>query len=581
MEIAVLTAVRRELEVILAGARLIELAEGEAGEVCFTFRTAGGKRTLLMSPRPDMPRVYLTGKGACTAKKMSPFAQSLKNSVVGATLASVTQEPLERVVGFHFTRNTRAGEEEYTLVFELTGKKPDLILVDKDGRVVLAQTYVSISDEAVRPILPGLTYQPPPKPDRLDPHALTVDDIARILMDNPGVRLDKALFMSIGGISPLIASEAVALAGVQSPTPHVIARSAPPASGDDAAISSTLLENLNALVKKAEDGPYAPCVYDTPKGPVLSAFELVQYAGCAVTEYPTMGEAADAYYAELVERRKSDAQKASLLKKAKTSLALAARKLAAIEADLARADSAETYQMYGQLLMATPGDMPRGAECITMPDLFSGTGGTLDVPVDPRLTRVQNAESWFKKAKKAKSGVAILQGRLAEAQREAERLKARLIEIEGASGEDVLAGLKEQSSTTGKVFKDGRRPKGTLPDFPHFTSSDGYEVYYAKNAKANDLLTFKFAEPMDMWMHAQGWHGAHVIVKNPGRRPDIPLQTILEAAEVAAWFSNAREDSSVPVDYTFKKYVRKPKGPSPGQAVFTGNKTVFVGPKKR
>ena len=94
------------------------------------------------------------------------------------------------------------------------------------------------------------------------------------------------------------------------------------------------------------------------------------------------------------------------------------------------------------------------------------------------------------------------------------------------------------------------------------------------------LLTFKVAESMDLWLHAQGWHGAHVIVRNPDRRPDIPLATILEAASVAAYFSEARDDSSVAVDYTFRKYVRKPKDPVPGQAIFTNNKTVFVRPKK-
>jgi predicted ribosome quality control (RQC) complex YloA/Tae2 family protein len=124
------------------------------------------------------------------------------------------------------------------------------------------------------------------------------------------------------------------------------------------------------------------------------------------------------------------------------------------------------------------------------------------------------------------------------------------------------------------------KTREAAPEFPGFTSSDGFEVVFGKNARANDLLTFKYAEPMDMWLHAQGYQGAHVIVKNPRRRPDIPLQTILEAAGVAAWFSNARKDSSVAVDYTFKKYVRKPKDPTPGQAIFTRNKTVFVEPRK-
>ncbi len=112
-------------------------------------------------------------------------------------------------------------------------------------------------------------------------------------------------------------------------------------------------------------------------------------------------------------------------------------------------------------------------------------------------------------------------------------------------------------------------------------TSDGYLVLIGKNSKMNDLLTFKAAQSMDLWLHAQGYRGSHVIVRNPARRPDIPLSTILQAAEAAAYYSEAKKESSAPVDYTFVKYVRKMKDGAPGAVIFTGNKTVFVEPKKK
>jgi len=151
----------------------------------------------------------------------------------------------------------------------------------------------------------------------------------------------------------------------------------------------------------------------------------------------------------------------------------------------------------------------------------------------------------------------------------------RLKEVDGA----VTLGELEELSGKGGKGKDAAGGRVRTVGLPHFVSSDGFEVFYGKNAKQNDIVTFRFAGPMDLWFHAQGYHGAHVIVRNPDRRPDIPLATILEAASVAAWFSKAKKDKSVAVDYTFKKYVRKPRDPVPGQAIFTQNKTVFVDPK--
>ncbi|MBI5696674.1 MAG: DUF814 domain-containing protein [Nitrospirae bacterium] len=367
----------------------------------------------------------------------------------------------------------------------------------------------------------------------------------------------------IGGISPVIAKEAVCLAtGAGAPlTPGRIVAS--------------LREVLNAV----ERGPYSPRIYQTPKGPVLAALRLEHMSGSPGQGFDTMNEAADAYYAGLIESQRFASIKAALLKDARTKLEAAHKKAEAIEADLAKSARADEYQLYGNLLMASPGAVADGADSVELPNLFAEDVGTVTIPLDPQLNTVKNAEAFFKKARKARAGAEILRSRLDAASREAVRLAARLKEIEEAEDADDLpeSGASGEQKH-GKVA--GGRGKVSAPPFPSFTSSDGFEVLYGRNAKANDILTFKVADSMDLWLHAQGYHGSHVIVRNPERRPDIPLQTILEAAEVAAQFSEARKDTSVAVDYTFRKYVRKPRDPVPGQAIFTGNKTVFVTPRK-
>lgn len=560
MDISVIKAVCRELSTELQDLRLSELKESETGEIYLVFGGRGSARILLLNPRPAMPRFHLVTRKAARYRCLTPFAQSLRNLLIGSTLVSITQEGLERAIHFHFIRKKKVPEEKTTLVFELAGKKPNLLALEGDGKILVAQSYVSLTEEARRPLLPGLAYQPPPRPDKLDPYSLTAADIDNMLKKRPELPPGKALFAGTWALSPMLAEEVITRAR-------------------DSKGPGAILTSLNELLMEMDSTTTHPRIYETPAGPALAAFPLGIYEGCKYRGLPTMNEAAEGFYDSLRTRQEFINAKASLLKEKRAKLASARRKLLAIESDVARADKADIYQLYGTTLMASLKDVPDGASSVRLTD-FS-TGRALDVPLDPRLSAVKNAEAYYKKAKKARAGLEVLHGRLKEAEEEAINLEALLEKVTECNDPDELSVLRGVISPKSAKLKVSRKSTGGMPEFPGFLSSDGYEVLYAKSALQNDVLTFKVAQPMDLWLHAQGYHGAHVIVRNPERRPDIPLQTILEAAEAAAYHSGAKKDSSAAVDYTFKKYVRKPKDPAPGQAIFTNNKTVFVEPKKR
>ncbi len=562
MDISVLRAICVELAEALPGLRIVELSEGGAGELCLTLKGPGKKTELLVCPRPDMPRIHLCSGKPCRIKSITPSAQAIRNHVAGFTVNSVEQEGLERAVLLRLSGKGREGPEGRALVFETAGKKPNLIVLDASGRVMVAQSYVPLSDDALRPLLPGLAYKPPPLPDKLDPFKATAKDIARALEENPGMPAYRALFARIGGISPMLAAEAAVLAGGEREPER-------------------LYEALKGLLDRVLSGPYSPRVIHSEKGPVLAAFELVRYGGSSVDRYDSMSAAAEAYYSLLAETIRFRAEKIALRKDAARRLESAARRLNALEADMSRSEKADTFTLYGNLLMAQLKSVPEGADEALLDNLFSEKSEKLSVPLDPKLSAVKNAERYFNMARKAVSGAKMVEKRLRTTEEEVDNLRALVEEIDRAEDPEELGrisgGIKRPGRKTGGPQAPPGRQRGR---FPRFVSSDGYEVLYGTNAKANDALTFKLAEPMDLWLHAQGYHGAHVIVRNPDRRPDIPLNTILEAAACAAWFSDARRDSSVPVDYTFKKHVRKPRDPVSGQAIFTQNKTVFVDPKK-
>ncbi len=482
---------------------------------------------------------------------MTPFGQALANCLISSRLLSIRQDGLERAVRFNFTRKSGGNEERLALIFEMAGKKPEFIALDADDKILLAQSYSTLDDRAARAILPGLAYEPPPVPEKLVPHGLTIGHITEIIRYKP---VDKALFDAVGGISPMLARE-VARAGNDGPR--------------------ALLDALKNLLGRLDSGDFAPRIYDTEKGPVLAAFPMVQFGDASFREFPSMNEAAEAFYSEDEARREFQSARANLVRKIKAELAGAHRKAVAIEADINKAENAEHCRLCGQTLMASLKQVPEGAERVLLTDYE--TGDTVEIKLDPKLSAVRNAEEYFKKVKKARSGEKLLRGRLEAARAEIEGLEARLNTAEEA-GEDSELFPKLPD----KIAPGARKPaRNALPEFPSFITSDGYTVFIGKNAKMNDLLTFKAASPMDLWLHAQGYRGSHVVVRNPARRPDIPLATILQAAEAAAYYSEGKKDGAVPVDYTFVKYVRKMKDGPPGAVIFTGNKTVFVEPKRR
>jgi predicted ribosome quality control (RQC) complex YloA/Tae2 family protein len=552
MDISVFKAVISELSRRLPGKRLAELAEGQSGEFYLLFKGEGEKVTLLISPRPQSPRIHLLSGKPKDLRELTPFGQSLANLLLGSRLLSIEQEGLERAALFNFSRKSGKNEAPVTLIFEMAGKKPELIILDAEGKILLAQSYIAL-EEGARVILPGLFYSPPPVPDKQDPYNITAGDIKDIILENPEMPTDKALFNKIGGLSPLLARE-VAAAGKSDP--------------------EKLAEALKNLIHNLDAEKFAPRIYETEKGPVLAAGPLLQFGDAPLREFSSMNEAAETFYSEAEKRREFQSAKAVLLRKLKTELSSARKKAQAIESDLARAEKAEQYQLFAQTLMASLKEAPERADRVSLTDY--STGNTVEIPLDPKLDAVENAQEYFKKAKKARAGEKLLRERQAAARAELETLEARLEQLETAAEMDDLRPYLPEPKR-GKI----KAVKSPLPEFPSFTTSDGYLVLIGKNSKMNDLLTFKAAHSMDLWLHAQGYRGSHVIVRNPARRPDIPLTTILQAAEAAAYYSEAKKESSAPVDYTFVKYVRKMKDGAPGAVIFTGNKTVFVEPKKK
>ena len=212
-----------------------------------------------------------------------------------------------------------------------------------------------------------------------------------------------------------------------------------------------------------------------------------------------------------------------------------------------------------------------------MQNYYSEDLSTVTIPLDPTLSPSANAQRYYKKYNKAKAAYDMADGQIAEITEELEYLEGQLNNLENCTEENELAEIREELIREGYVRpeKGRKRPPKIAQTKPlHYLSSDGTDIFVGKNNVQNDYLTLRFADGDDIWMHTKKIPGSHVIIKSAA-----PSETTLrEAALLAAWHSKARTSAQVPVDYTPRKYVKKPSGSKPGFVIYTTNRTLYATP---
>ena len=257
------------------------------------------------------------------------------------------------------------------------------------------------------------------------------------------------------------------------------------------------------------------------------------------------------------------------------------RRRGKILADLAEAREREELRRRGELLRVHKAEIRSGLTEVTLPDYYAGPGATLTIPLDPTISVEANALSYFKRARKAKRGLPIMERRLAETEKEMHQWETALRMVEQADTPEALEATKAAHGLL-HLDRPPSRPRRRGDEAARleprrFLSSDGREILVGRSAAGNEHLTFHLARPHDLWLHVEGYGGSHVVIRNP-KGQTVPPLTLREAAQIAAYFSKARNAAKVPVHYTAVRFVRRPKGGKPGTALITQEKTIVVPP---
>jgi predicted ribosome quality control (RQC) complex YloA/Tae2 family protein len=467
MRLDILLSVVEELSLLLTGARVERVLQGEDRALYLLFRNNRTNYALLLSPLRALPRLHLASAKPRSSSDPHPLVLHLRSRITGARLASVSLLNQDRVVELRFAKP----ESECCLVFEVTGPSANLFLLDADGRILAAYHPVSAGGNAPRTLLPGARYVPP-------------------------------------------------------------------------AVKTFILPNEAA---PRRDDSVSP------------------------------NKAVEADYERLARERQTAAVRSQLRSAVKKSLARAERLHAALSRDLEGVQDAETFRIKGDLILA---NLPLLNTGMANAELAGYDGSVAAVELDPRFTPARNAELYFKKYKKAKAGGPVIRSRLFEAEKKVSLLRLMLDELEQAVDLDVLRSLLARFPGRGITRKGGGPKREAAADTPPGVKKieyHGWEILVGRSGAGNDLLTTKLARPDDLWLHAEGLPGSHVLVRNPNRS-EVPADILLKAAALAAMFSKGKTAVKVPVTYTPARFVKKPRGAKPGLVTLSQRKTIMVKP---
>ncbi len=553
----------RELDAMLRTGRIDRITQPEKDTVILMIRAEGENRKLLLCASPNNARCHLTKASFSNPLEPPVMCMMLRKQLLGGRILSVSQVRGDRVIHVDIDTVDEMGDHVLRrLILEIMGRHSNLILVDGEERIIEATRHVSQEMNRVRQILPGLTYEAPPPQDKLVPGELTAGNLEKRLAEAGEVPLSKALGASVMGLSAVTAGE---LAGrVLMP-------------GEDRA------ENLPETAARLADLMHRlpemkhPCVLEDEDGNCLDFFAFPYFSqnGGRRVECATLSEAMERYFGSRDQKDRLQQKSASMVRVLRTQIERCEKKLALQEEELAGAAKMEEYRMMGDIINANLYQLRKGMQEVELENFYDPAGGKIRIPLDIQLTPAQNAQRFFKKYQKARSARKTAAEQREKTLAELDYLEGALLDVGKCVGESELEEIRSELARTGYVKRvTSRKQQRDLPrSKPYrYLSSDGLEIWVGKNSVQNERMTLS-ARPGETWLHAKDMPGSHVLIRSEGPIPD---STLREAALLAAWYSKGQRSSSVPVDYTLKKYVKKPSGTPAGFVIYTNQHTLYM-----
>jgi len=601
-----LSAVLDEVREKCIGARIDKIHQPSRDTLILHMHSRDHRTKLLFAANPTAPRLHLTTASPENPAEPPMFCMLLRKHLMGAKLAEISQPPMERAATFTFDCTDEMGfPVQKRLVAELMGRTCNLYLLSPEGRILDCLRRIGLDESAKRAALPGLNYQEPDAITKLhplvdssvipsqlaswrgNPHQISEESVRLPhqsadwfamtseksncqhyvdLLKQPGADVIADRLMDVfGGLSPLVCREAALFA----------------AGSTDARIDlrtvDTMGEKLELFFREHLNHP-KPYYYALPDGTPK------QFAFCPIRQYgeyqeaESFGALLDMYYT-VRDRKDAMRQKSQAVRKTVQNLCTRLnRKLAIQEKELEATYDRERLRQLGDIVTANIHKIVKGQTVVRCEDFYDEEMAEIDIPISPILSPQQNAAKFYKDYTRMKNAEKELTKQIELGETELHYLKSVLEELNRAQTEAELEEIKRELQDGGYIRPEANRRKVKQAKLQpmRFESTDGYPIYVGRNNRQNEELTFKLARKDDIWCHASKVHGSHVIISCGGTTP--PDDTITQAAQLAAYYSETSGGQNIPVDVTPVKQVKKIPNGKPGMVIYHTYKTVIANP---
>ena len=527
-----------ELRRELVNGRIQKINQPFEQELVLQIRSNRQSHRLLLSAHPVFGRIQLTQTTFENPAQPSTFIMVLRKYLQGALIESIEQVENDRIVEISVSNKNEIGDHiQATLIIEIMGKHSNILLVDKSSHKILEVIkHVGFSQNSYRTLLPGSTYIAPPSTESLNPFTIKDEKLFEILQTQETTTKNlQSLFQGLGRDT---ANE----------------------------LENILVSDKLSTFRNFFNQETKPCLTET-------SFSPIPFANQVGEPFDNLSDLLDIYYKDKAERDRVKQQASELIRRVENELQKNRHKLKKQEKELLATDNAEEFRQKGELLTTFLHQVPNDQDQVILDNYY--TNQPITIALDKALSPNQNAQRYFKRYQKLKESVKYLTDLI-------EETKATILYLESVetvlnqAGLEEIAEIREELIQTGFIRRRQREKIQKRKKPEQYLASDGKTIIYVgRNNLQNEELTFKMARKEELWFHAKDIPGSHVVISG-NLDPSDEVKT--DAAELAAYFSQARLSNLVQVDMIEVKKLNKPTGGKPGFVTYTGQKTLRVTP---
>jgi len=499
---------------------------------------------LMISLSTSLTRIHLTKFHVDRPDNPGGFCMLLRKYIEGGVILKISTIESDRMMDILIQNTNEMGEtKDFHLIMEIMGRYANLIVADDQFVIIDAYKHISPFEDSNRTILKGAAYVVP-EDDRINPNDL---EKALSFLNNVVDPTYQDLINAFKGFSPLLAKFVISLA-------------------KDKNISVT--SAFQAMLSY----PIQPTLYlenGTHKFYYCDVFPFGEKQS-----FPTLSLLLDAFYNESSKLERMKQLSKNVYQLAKREYEKNKNKLEKLTRELDIAKHSESIRVKGDLIIQNLHQIQRGDVILKAFDYENNQ--SIDINLDRLLTPIQNANQYYKKYKKSKVAITYIEEQITITNNQIIYFDLLINQIENAQYND-LDEIHEELSKLGYLRTKNKKLRKGRPNYDTYVDPDGVTIYVGKNNLQNEYVTHKLAKSNEWWFHTKEIHGSHVVVSKSG---ELSETTIRSAAMLASYFSKGRLSSSVPVDYTLVKYVKKIPGALGSFVQYTNHKTIYIDPSE-